>query len=524
MVFLRSNKKNISIIVAIYLVANFFLLLNYNGIYWDAWCFHNHSFNTFSVIFLQSSNIAGYVMSILHYILLHIGNGIFIYRILTVLMLLLSGLFVYNILKTLSFYTKRDRFIITLFFLLAPLYIARVTIGVLTNTFFYFLFFLSFFLLSKYYNSLNVLKRVTILSLFFLSFLMNSLLVFYFIVLLFLFYQKYSCKLSVLKNFCVFIYRNIDFIFLPIVFYIVKVNYFFPYGLYYNYNKIDFLKSFNFNDYCLVFQNNFIIPIRQTFSLVPPILFIILFFVFLLFLRRNTKSKFESYYIYSFLLGILFFILGAFPYLSVGKIPTLFDWDSRHQILLFLGFSFILYFGIEIVLTLLKISIIRNYLYTLIMVSFVLFHLKIQYHYNIDWFYQESIMENIKENKKIANNSTFIVDVILFDKLVNNRKFRAYELNGMSRKATKLDNKFYAQYEKEIEFYKDCRDYKQYNFSDWNYSLPIHITISDNLNNGLNQSRWRKMLYFFKLKYWGIFERNYFKEQVKNLIFFKVKE
>ena len=115
-----------------------------------------------------------------------------------------------------------------------------------------------------------------------------------------------------------------------------------------------------------------------------------------LFERQNNGMKKQD--VYLFIFGLFAFLAAIFPYIVVGKLPSLDDWESRFQLLLPLGFSFILYFGIQIIANLLNFKeIIKSFLFLILILSFIVFQIKEQVIYNMDWYYQKSIIENPKE-------------------------------------------------------------------------------------------------------------------------------
>jgi len=519
--FLQSEKKTIAIMFAIYITANITVLLNYNGIYWDDWVLYGHSLETINNMFMQAVGHAAYPTSVLHYTLLHLGNGIIGYRILTVALLFLSGVFVYKILQTLNSFSNEDRFFITLFFLLAPLYNAKIALINFPYTFYSAFFFFAFYLLSKYINTLGALKRGFILFLFFTSFLVNSLLVFYAIVLLYMFYKLYDTQSTSLKNSIVFIQTKIDFILLPIVFYIIKSIYFVPSAAYVGYNSISFGNILNLDLYFQAFELSFIEPIMLSVQHITSF-YILTFMILLLFSnffsRQNNEMK--TKHIYLFVLGFMLFFLGVFPYQAVGKMPNLNDWESRFQLLLPLGFAFILYYGVKITSNLLNFKqIIKHFVYIVLLASFILFNVKEQYVYNIDWMYQQSIIQNLKESKFIQKHNTFILNIELEGKLAKNRSLRFYELNGMSKQALSRDSKLFVKDKSEMETAMKYQKYKEYNFINWNYSPPIQITIADNPGSQFNtSSSIKKVVFLLKLKYWESFNKEKFSDEIKKII------
>ncbi|MFW2352991.1 hypothetical protein [Aliarcobacter butzleri] len=512
--FLESNKKVFWILFSIYFIVNIPFLLNYNGIYWDDWVIVDQDLETLNAMFTQAVGSAGYITSYLHYFMINY-LGVFSYRILTFVLLFLSGWFVFKILNTVVLFSRKDAIFLIIFFLLAPLYNGKIALINFPYTLFSFIFFLAFYLLSNAYGNLVIRKRIFILSLFFISFLVNSILVFYAIVLIYIFYVNYSLNKNIFKNIIYFIKTNIDFILLPIIFYIIKSVWFKPFGTYESYNQINLMNATTFEIYERLFLLNILEPI---ISALKPFtyFFIALFFIIILYTILVKKINDEVVVNKSnnilFIFGIFIFLLATFPYIVVGKVPNSNDWESRFQVLIPLGFSFILYYGINFIFR----KEVKIFLYIILIVSFSIFHIKEQLKYNIDWIYQQSIIENFKANDIIKNNTTFIVSNELKNDLAKSREFRFYELNGIAKLAFEENNRFFVLSEDQLEKYKKYNIYKEYNFSSWSYSTPLHVIFKS--NNKLNA------IIMAKLKYLEITNKEQFKKEVKDLVTIELKK
>ena len=523
MSFLESNKKVFLILFSIYFLVNIPMLLNFNGIYWDDWTLVGHSLETLNITFFGAVGYSGYATSYLHYFMIN-ELGIYSYRIFTFILLFLSGWFIFKILSTISIFSSQDRFFITILFLVAPLYSAKIALIDFPYTFYSFLFFLGFLILSSYIYRLNLFVRVMVLIIFFFSFFVNSLLVFYAVVLLYIFYKIYNIKLNFIQNSILFVKTKIDFIILPILFFIVKSIWFVSSGAHgSDYNKISIFAMLNPFSYLKSFSYSFVEPIAISFASKGfGILFVIIVFLMVFFRKKlNFSQNCEenpSYKLSLLFLGVIVFIFGAMPYIAVGKVPTSEDWLSRFQLLLPLGFSLVLFYTLKLIL---KKEIFTNTIIICI-IAFSFFHIKEQIMYNIDWFYQKSIIENFKENEEIKNNTTFIIDNKIQDKFAKNRVFRFYEINGMSKNIFFDDKRLFANSIKEIELYKQYKNYDEYNFKSWVYESPKLLLITNNLE--FNNLRFKdKIKYFIKLKYFEFFNPQEFKKLVKDLVEIKVK-
>jgi len=215
------------------------------------------------------------------------------------------------------------------------------------------------------------------------------------------------------------------------------------------------------------FYTSFIEPINVSFTLLPYFWIIIIIYIlvknYTSFTEELVQNKNDGKFL---LLGILFFILGVFAYVAIGKLPNIYNFDSRHQLLVPLGFSFLLYFSIKIIASKLDLST-RNshYIFSIFIIAFLSQNIYSGYKYKVDEFYQFGIEEQMKLNTLIQNNSTFIVDVRLDDVLANHREISFYEHNGRLKKVFGTDNRLMVNKLEDINTYKNYKSYKQYNFS-----------------------------------------------------------
>ncbi len=214
----------------------FFLVIN-DGVFWDSWTLYNQSFE----IILKKFTDAGFPLTAYYNYFVIDSLGVVGARIIMCAAYLLSGLFLNEILKQLNCENGADRIVIVTLFLLLPVNFSRVSVinhfAIICYLFFYAGFY--FFLLQQ--NSKGLKKffiRVGALLLLFFSFSLNSLLVFYVVVALAFLYRCKVGGYSFAKTFIEGV-KSIDFWALPLVYYIIKSTYFFPSGIYKNYNTID---------------------------------------------------------------------------------------------------------------------------------------------------------------------------------------------------------------------------------------------------------------------------------------------
>lgn len=488
----------------LYFIANIFLLLNYEGIYWDDWTLYNNSFEAIHLQFSEAVGSSGILISSLHYYLTN-DIGVFSYRILTFLLLFMSGVLVFKILASLQILSKRDIFFIVLFFLVAPVFSARIALINFPYTLFSTIFFLAFYLLSINLKKNNWLLRIITLSLFFLSFLVNSLLVFYAVPLLYLFYRTYLSSSNLKENILNFLKTKIDFLILPIVFFIVKSIYFVPTALYVGYNNFGIGNLFKASFYLIgSYYGSFIEPIDVSFSLFGTfesiVFFLILYAVYNKWTpNQNIEIKSNQEIKYWLLIGLVIFFFAVYPYCVVGKVPNLYNWDSRHQLLVPLGFAFILYFSILYISQIFQYSeTFKKALLSMFIFIFISANLHEGFKFNMDWFYSVSIQQNIKNIDEIKNNTTFITYIIGEEYLADKRTISFYEYNGMFKKTFGDDTRFVVNNIDEIDLYRKYSSYPQYNFLTWTSSKPIYFSITANKIGKMDKV---KLFYFYIFNY-----------------------
>ena len=122
-------KKDFCLLFGVYFFSNLLLLLNTDGLYWDDWAMYYQDEATF-LSFMQQ--IQHGIKGDFAWYLLHLGNGIFSFRLFVVCSIFLMGMAVYYILSSIKELTHQDVFYITI---------------IIVFTFYiiiYFLFFLYF--------------------------------------------------------------------------------------------------------------------------------------------------------------------------------------------------------------------------------------------------------------------------------------------------------------------------------------------------------------------------------------------
>lgn len=507
-------KKDFLVLFGLYFIANFLLLLNTDGIYWDDWAMYYQDEATFRWFMQQ---IQHGLKGDFAWCLLSIGNGIASFRFFTFFAIFLMGLSVYYILSTIKELTRRDVFYITLFFILAPINMAKVSNSVVPFLFPVLLFYLSFALFVYFLEKQWLWLRVALLVLFTLSFSTNSVLVFYFSIFVYAYYFHFGFEIKMcIRNALVLFKKYLDFLLLPFAFFIYKSLYLKPYGIYEGYNQINaksalkgigiLFKSLYISLYDVVLQS-------AMYGLYAVPFFIIVFYVLR---KKSFVEHFKTSYCIPFLIvGFFLFFLSVFPYAMVGKSGGLEGWSSRFQMLNGLGIALVLYFGILFLQEKFKWAPKTTLILIWFMiVSFSMKNMHDYYKAQVDWFYNLSVIENMKTNEIIKEHTTFVIHNNINDKLLFERRLRFYEYNGLFKRIFKDEtrNAFsYKQYCEDMAFRENSNNRRLYLYSEWKNETPWMITMTENYQKEIRDKD------FIKLMYYKFFNENKYRKGLQNM-------
>ncbi len=429
------------VLTAFYLASHIWILFISNATYWDDWILIKSDSEIIIDMFIQQAATLFYLEGYFHVLLLKIGS--WIYRVLTLVLMLCAGLLLNQIIKrNYSVLGASSRLLVVLLFLVAPLNIARVALVDFRYTACYFLFYLAWYFLPK--------NRILAAVLFFLSFNTQSLLVFYILPIIDYFVLgNYSLTR---REIYVFVRQNILLFVLPFVYFAVKVCFFSPTGIYYDYNKqyaivnlinapleqfrnlseiyfssVDFWGILLFSAVSAYFLNAYVFIKDCVDSLGPKPL--------------STKSRARmSILMASF--GLVAFLAGSFPYWILGHVPTFNEWSSRHQLLLPLGSS---------LLFIAFVNLIRTRFLYLLVISFVIgssgwINFKNYAHLFLDSQKSIGLTGLIAKNDGIKNSKFLVFIDRTLDLNALDRTYRNYEWNGILKAAFGDESRYSANF------------------------------------------------------------------------------
>lgn len=515
--------KQYIVFILLYLIANMPMLFN-NGVFWDDWTLYNMEYND---LMLQFYGNGFPWIGKMHYFLTSNFKSPLIYNVITIVSQILTFVFIISTLKKLAI--KNYKWL-SCFILLIPFYSVKNTMICLPYTVLLLLFFIAIYILVLYLHSPKKYHfRIFALVGFYFSFYVNSLLVFYLVPLCILYYfQKKDDKFFDYKTLIKFFKNNIDFIILPILFFVVKMILTEKKGVYkaVEYNEINLkgLLSLPKNILTSV-DESFLGLFRELFQLDLFYRYNLLAFIAIAIILYVSKIKFTK--ISSpklFLLaGVLLFIIGALPYGLVGKPPSFVGYNTRHQLLLPLG-STILF--MSLIIFLVKKQYIKH-VYVFVISLFVLVSFKMNMKFVNSWLKQESLAVHIKENKSFfENNKTIYFEDHFLELNESEREYTFYALNGIAKKTLNNQTHFIIKKEnfivkqKNIDFFKGNPG--MYNMKDHDFSsVPSSKIVVSKGNYVLGPRKYIKIIY------WYYFDRIKFNLKISKLLkvdFYKLNE
>ena len=332
--------------------------------------------------------------------------------------------------------SRMDALIAAMTFAVLPVNFARIALADIMYGLSLIAFLAATWLLIRFVEDGGRVRRVAALALFLLSFYTASLLVFYVVPIL--------LAAVVLRrdgrSFGEVVLRHLDFLALPAVYWLLKSVLFKPFGAYDGYNALSAGGLLNVPGAMLAVPSQVLVePLSRAVSVagVVGILAGIAAAGWLVWRRsRDVEGPSVNGAVLA-LIGAAMVALGVFAYLAVGLRPTVWDWSSRHQLLVPLGSGLIAAAiargvggigpvgragGVVVVGLLLGIAVVAD-ARTLIA-------------YQVDWFKQQALIEAVRTTAALQTARHIRVVDSASAMNAMRRTYRFYELNGMFREAT----------------------------------------------------------------------------------------
>ena len=410
------------------------MLLFVSGRWWDDWCGYNQPLWVLKDAAYQIGRPDSFYISQFVQALPESG-----YRIITFFLFYFCMVFFYKLLK--NWLNDNTSFWICALYAVIPANDARIMVCVFHYSIGIFFFMAGLYCLTEALKltSVSIIKRIFILLLFLFSFILNSNLFFYLISLLVILVKEKSIKAFYLKY--------LDFLLLPILYFVIKTKCFPAHGVYDGYNSVNSLGFFVAFKYILqadafvIFQLfiNWLEAGSKWARLLPFVFFFWLFVnkgkeiplitkSFLskgIFIKRSWHTEQDAKNLNEdisiLLAGLLILSIGLFPYIVVrhSYVIGTTGADGRDAILATFGAAMVIYSLIDLVF---KKGIVK-YIYSMLIICGILFFNKYYISYQHDYYsmlgfqYQLSQHQELKDFSNIAYVNTDSRPIKLHDLL-----------------------------------------------------------------------------------------------------------
>ena len=422
----RLNDHHIIILVGASLVVHGLLLLN-DGVYYDGWGRYIHLVDKDWTNFnLWATESGGPPITIyLHWVMGYLPSFVFCYKLVSFLSITFSAILVYLICNELRVLSRTERLFIALLSLSYPAFQLSVDLIMMPYLLRYCLFLLACFMalrLDKTNGFRQYFLRVGSLALFVLSFATESFLVFYFgFLLVLILHARRERNIPPKHVFTRFLPHRMDYVLLPILYWVVDRVFFPSHGFYATYNAISFAPSRIVSVYNASINNAVYAQIKGSLEILLDHRLLALLVVFaviaLLWIRstfrggsiRSADKKWDSYAVLLF--GIVLLVLAIFPYAAVGSEARVHGYGTRHALLVGLPMAIILVSATRLLFSrnTRYISQCSLFLLMILLLAFTLSSVTNYMSWQARWVKDRSVMVNLAELEGAEGISVFWV-------------------------------------------------------------------------------------------------------------------
>ena len=410
-------------------------LLSANSLFWDDWVmFDPQTGNLLEELYSVGGNAPW--RKFIEMQLFQSSPSLF--RIASFFIYFFLGYFIFRILKHSPHLNQVQLSVITLLFILLPVNSARISIACSKYAIDAFFFFFAWFM----YES-SKKRRYQFLSLLFFFFSYSTL-PFPTFTILPLLYSFYIAQVRTIAIFKRQVLRSVPLILLPAVYLLLRQIYWPPTGgsaIMYSPQLLGLIRALLFITLCSI-----------------PLLYCLLPLKYQKFGRSNVLV----------LVGVFSVSIAAFPYMVGGHlvdisdwliafIPNFSDWNSRHQLLLPLGFALIIGGSLKLDSTK-PLRWNSSPVLSTIVACCVVLNVAFAQEYFLDGKKQDSIMTAMANNEDLKNASAILIDDSAVRFNARGRLIRSYEWEGMLQKVFGENSRkvSYLQYVNCAEFQPDA--------------------------------------------------------------------
>ena len=310
------------------------LLVVNRGLYWDDWTLVGRSTQSLVETFLElGMPWLGFFHAALFSLLLPGLVG----HVLVFGVYLLSSLVLHAVLRRIPALSRTDALVAALTFALLPVNYARIALIDLPYGLSLLAFLAATWLLLRYLEDGGLARRVAALGLFVCAFFTASLLILYVVPMAIAAAIVWRSGTRPIPTLLV---RHADFIALPVAYWLLKAALFPASGVYEGYNALSLGRMVEVPEAMLSIPWQVLIEPLGRAASVAGLLGVVVGVLTAVWLVRRSRVVEADAFVSApalALIGVVVLALGVFPYLAVGRVPTIWDWSSRHQLLVPIG-------------------------------------------------------------------------------------------------------------------------------------------------------------------------------------------
>lgn len=356
-------------------------------------------------------------------------------HILVFISYLLSTLVLHAVLRRTPGLSRIDALVAALTFAVLPVNYARVALIDLPYGLSLLAFLAATWLLIRYLEVGGFARRLAALGLYLCSFFTASLLVLYVVPMTLAAVIVWKSAKAPLRS---FLPRHADLVALPVAYWALKSALFAPSGVYVGYNALTLRGLTQVPRSLLSIPADVLFePLSRAINVAGLLGVAVGIVVAVWFLRRNRIVETGSFASAPTLalIGVVVLGLGVFAYLAVGREPVIWDWSSRHQLLVPLGAGLLAAAALRGLKGAGRAGPAFGVAFGLLLGMSAVADARTLVVYQTDWFKQTAIMDAARTIPEIgtARHIKVIDSATEFDAL--RRKYRFYEYNALFSEA-----------------------------------------------------------------------------------------
>lgn len=409
------------------------LLLVNRGLYWDDWTLVGRSAASLVEGF---SELGMPWVGYLHAAILAMPLPGLVGHILVFCVYGLSTLVLHAVLLRVPALSRMDALVAALTFALLPVNVARVALINLPYGLSLLAFLAATWLLLRYLEDGGLVRRLAALALFVVSFTTASLLILYVVPLavaaLILWRQVPRAPIPSL------VLRYADFIALPVAYWLLKWAFFPASGVYEGYNALTVRGLVGVPQSLISIPWQVLVePLVRAASaagIVGPAAGALV----AAWLVRRSRAAEPGRFVPApalALIGVAVLGLGVFAYLAVGRVPTIWDWSSRHQLLVPLGVGLLAAAAARGLRSAAPLGRVVGLAVALLLGIAAVADMRTLVDYQADWYKQTALIEAARTvpEARTARHIRVVDDATELNAL--RRTYRFYEYNALFSEA-----------------------------------------------------------------------------------------